>query len=629
MTANFNPTARPFRGRLAGGRTQKSVSARRPRIIRPAQRHPHPASSPDIQPLPFIKPMPNTLRVIPLGGLEEVGKNMTAIEYGRDIIVVDLGFMFPDESMPGIDYVVPDYHYLQKNQERIKALVITHGHLDHIGGIPYLINRIGCPPVYATRLTVGLINEKLEEFNLTKSVAIHEFHPDDHLKFGVFDLSFFRVNHNIPDGVGVAIKTPLGTIVHTGDFKIDFTPRDEKPAELHKIAKLGGEGVLLLLSDSTNAEIPGSSLSEREIGHNMDKLISEAQGRVIVSTFATLVSRIQQVFDAATHSGRKVALSGFSMERTVEIAINLGAIHIDRSVFIPLRDVDKYDDNKIVIISTGSQGQDNSALGRMSRGEHRQVQLHSGDTVILSSSPIPGNERAVQNLMNSLFRLGAKVIYNKIFDIHASGHGYQNDLRLMLALAKPLYFMPVHGERHMLEAHARLALDMGIPKENIFIMSNGSILELEGKTQQRRSRGSTYTIASNNEVSARISDVHLPNNLVLVDGLGVGDIGNVVLRDRQVMSQDGMFVIIVTVDHATSKLVGEPELISRGFIYMKGNDQLLADAKRKVKDILAKHTQSRVENWTPLRNALRDDIGIFLFQKTERRPMVLPVVLEV
>lgn len=603
---------------------------------RPALRRPRSASGPRPAPLagqeapllPILKTLPNLLRVIPLGGLEEVGKNMTAFEYGRDIIVIDLGLMFPDESMPGIDYVVPDYHYLQKNHDRIKALVITHGHLDHIGAIPYLITRIGCPPTYATRLTVGLINEKLEEFGLTKTVAIHEFHPDDTLKFGVFELSFFRVNHNIPDGVGIAIKTPIGTIVHTGDFKIDFTPRDEQPAELHKIAKLGGDGVLLLLSDSTNAEIPGSSISEREIGHNLDKLIGDATGRVVVSTFATLVSRIQQVFDAAVNHHRKVALSGFSLERTMEIAIRLGAIQIDRATLIPIRDIDRYKEDQLIIISTGSQGQDNSALGRMSRGEHRQVRLHPGDTVILSSSPIPGNERAIQNLMNSLFRLGAKVIYNKMFDIHASGHGYQNDLRLMLALARPKYFMPVHGERHMLEAHSRLAVDMGIPKDHIFIMSNGCILELQGKAQQRRSRGNTYLVSSG-EVTARVSDIKLPNNLVLVDGLGVGDIGNVVLRDRQVMAQDGMFVIIVTIDNSTSKLVGEPEIISRGFVYMKGNDQLLAEAKQKVKDIVIKHTEQKVENWAPLRNALRDDVGIYLFQKTERRPMVLPVVIEV
>ncbi|HAZ17026.1 MAG: RNA-metabolising metallo-beta-lactamase [Parcubacteria group bacterium GW2011_GWA2_43_13] len=566
-------------------------------------------------PFPRSTSAESQLRVIPLGGLEEVGKNMTAFEYGRDIIVVDLGLMFPSEDMPGIDYVVPDYHYLQQHQDRIKALVITHGHLDHIGAIPYLLTRIGTPPVYATRLTVGLIQEKLEEFNLTSTVMVKEFHPDDTIKLGAFELSFFRVNHNIPDGVGIAIKSPLGTIVHTGDFKIDFTPRDEQPAELHKIAKLGGEGVLMLMSDSTNAEHPGSSISERDIGKNLDHLIEEAPGRVIVSTFATLVSRVQQVFDAAEHHNRKVAISGYSLERTIDISIKLGAMHVKRDMFVRLRDIDNYPDNKVIIISTGSQGQENSALGRMSRGEHRQIKIKQGDTVLLSSSPIPGNERAVQNLMNGLFRLGAKVIYNKIFDLHTSGHGYQNDLRLMLALTKPKYFMPIHGERHMLEAHATLATDMGIPRDNIFILSNGSILEMAaGRTR---------------EVIARISKTRIPNTAVLVDGLGVGDIGEVVLRDRQVMAQDGMFVIIVTINHSTHALIGDPEIISRGFMYMKGNDKLIKETVDKVKDICKAHTTKKVENWSPLRNALRDDIGIHLFQKTERRPMILPVVIEV
>lgn len=556
------------------------------------------------------------LRIIPLGGLEEVGKNMTAFEFGNDIIIVDLGLMFPSEDMPGIDYVVPDYHYLQKNKNRVKALIITHGHLDHIGAIPYLINRIGNPPIYATPLTAGIIQQKLEEFNLQKSVMLNVFKPDDTFSFGEFGLSFFRVNHNIPDGVGIALKTPIGTVVHTGDFKIDFTPRDEQPAELHKIAKLGGEGVLLLMSDSTNAEQPGSTTSEKEIGKNLEKLIGEADGRVIVSTFATLVSRIQQVFDAAEKTGKKVAVSGYSLDKALEIAYNLGALKFDKKRYIRLKDIGKLKDEEVIIISTGSQGQENSALGRMAKGEHRQVKLKQGDTIILSSSPIPGNERAIQNLMNSLFQLGTKVIYNKMFDIHTSGHGYQNDLRLMLALAKPKFFMPIHGERHMLEAHARLAEEVGIARSNIFILSNGNILELEKKS------GSSV-------VAGMISKTKLPNSPVMVDGLGVGDIGEVVLRDRQVMAQDGMFVTIITIDSTTHKVIGDPEIISRGFMYMKGNDQLIKDTITKIKDICNKHTNKKIENWSPLRASLRDDIGSYLFQKTERRPMILPVIIEI
>ncbi len=550
------------------------------------------------------------LRIIPLGGFEEVGKNCLAIEYDNQILVIDLGLMFPNEDMPGIDYVVPDTAYLQKNKDRIKGIVITHGHLDHIGAIPYLIRKLDFPAIYATALTAGLIKERLEEFKLERQTPLHVFHPDDTLTLGCFKITFFLVNHNIPDAVGVAVHTPLGLIVNSCDFKFDFTPVDQKPAEIHKMAALSGMGVLALLSDSTNAPLKGKAMSEREIGENLTQVIREAKGRVIMSTFASLISRIQETMNAAIICDRRIAVSGLSMEKNIELALRLGYLKMSKNVFIRLAQIDSYADDKIIIISTGSQGQENSSLSRMSRGEHRQIKIKLGDTVILSSSPIPGNERAVQNLMNSLFKLGAKVIYNQIFGVHVSGHGHQEDLKLMIALIRPKYFIPIHGERYMLERHSQLAHELGIEEDRIFKMGNGNILEFTKDT-------------------AKVSKIKIPINYVMVDGLGVGDIGNVVLRDRQVMAQDGMFVIIVTIDNQTQKIIGEPDIISRGFIYMKGNDRLIQETKDKTKQIINSYNEKKIEDWTPIRTHIRDDIGAYLFQKTERRPMILPVVIKV
>lgn len=550
------------------------------------------------------------LKIIPLGGFEEIGKNCLALEYGHDILIIDLGLMFPTEEMPGIDYVVPDTSYLQKNKERIKGLVITHGHLDHTGAIPYLIRKIGLPVIYATELTAGMIREKLEEFKLDRQVNIKVFHPDDMLELGCFKVSFFLVNHNIPDAVGVAVRTPVGMIVHSCDFKFDFTPVDQKPAEIHKMAALSGEGVLALLSDSTNAELPGKAVSEKDIGENLVQVIKESRGRVIFSTFASLISRIQQTINAAVECDRRIAVSGLSMEKNIELALSLGYLKMPKNVFVRLNQIEDLPDNKIIIISTGSQGQETSALSRMSKGEHKQIKIKPGDTVILSSSPIPGNERAVQNLMNSLFRLGARVIYNKIFGVHVSGHGHQDDLKLMIALIRPKFFVPIHGERYMLERHSKLAEGLGMDPNQIFILANGDILEL------------THD-------SAKVLKQKIILNSVMVDGLGVGDIGSVVLRDRQVMAQDGMFVIIVTMDNKTQQLVGEPDIISRGFIYMKGNDRLIQETKSKTKQLLNSLAQKSIEDWTEVRSQIRDEIGAFLFQRTERRPMILPVVIKV
>lgn len=565
------------------------------------------------RPLPQFGNTPDTntkLRVIPLGGVGEFGRNMMLIEFGKDMIVIDMGLMFPLADMPGVDFVLPDISYARKNKDKIRGVIITHGHLDHTGAIPYFIKELGSPPVYGTKLTIGMIKERLEEFQMERHVKLIEIHPDDILQLAVFRLSFFRVNHNIPDSVGVAVKSPYGTIINTGDWKFDHTPQDQLPTEFGKIAKLGDEGVLLLCSDSTNAERPGYCMSEKEIEQNLELLFSKAPGRIIIGTFSSLVSRIQQIINAAADLGRKVAISGMSMERVVALAVELGYMKIPKGTLIKLDQTREYPENKIIIIATGSQGQETSSLGRMSRGEHRQIRIQKGDTIILSSSPIPGNERAVMNLMNKLFTLGAHVIYNKTFDVHTSGHANREEHKLMLGLVRPKYFMPIHGEKYMLMHHADVAKQIGIPQNHIFVMDNGDVLEF------------------NQRGDARIHPEKLLIDYIMVDGLGIGDTSNVVIRDRQVLAQDGMVVIIATVT-ADGKLSSSPDIISRGFIYVKESEQLMHDIRSLVKRIIDNHSIADIENWNSLRGKLRDDIGKFLFQKTEKRPMILPVVLKV
>ena len=572
------------------------------------------------------------LKIIPLSGLEEIGKNCTIYEYGDDIVVVDLGLMFPNEEMPGVDYVVPDVSYLEKNKSKIRGIIITHGHLDHTGALPYFVQKLGFPTIYTMPLTAEMIKSRLDEFKLTKKTPIKTLSHSDQINLGAFDVSFFRVNHNIPDAVGIIIRTPLGHVIHTGDYKFDHTPVDQAPAEFHKIAKAGGEGVLALLGDSTNSELPGFAVSEKKIGETINHIFDQARGRIILSTFASLISRHQQVIAAAINHDRKIAISGLSLEKNIEIAIRLNCIHIPKDRIIPMRHINDYPDNKIVVICTGAQGQETSALGRMSKGEHRDVQIKKGDMVVLSSSPIPGNERSVQNLMNSLYRLGAQVIYNKILGVHVSGHAYQEEQKIMMSLAKPKFFIPIHGERFMLERQAMTAHEIGIPKECTFVMSNGQIAEFIQDTNPaviKQTRELHYTNLRT-PIKGRISDQKLPANYVMVDGLGIGDVGNIVLRDRQVMSQDGMFVVIVTVDNETLELIGSPDIISRGFVYLREAKGLLQETRKKVRDIVTSHTSvGHIENWSSLKSAIRDEIGSFLFQKTERRPLVLPVVIEV
>lgn len=554
----------------------------------------------------------NSLRVIPLGGIEEVGENMTIMEYGDDILVIDMGLGFPDETMPGIDYIIPNTKYLEENKKRIKGVIITHGHLDHIGAIPYILPKIGDPPIYTMKLTGELIKKRLEEFHLLGRSQIHELNKDDILTLGNFRIRFFRINHNIPDGVGLAISTPAGLLVYATDWKFDHTPVDGRPTEFDKLAKFGGEGVALLMSDSTNAEKPGYSMSEKVLGETIDRIMQDAKGRVIFATFSTLISRVQQVLDAAHKTNRKIVVTGRSLVNNVEICLATNYLKLPaKNMIIKMEQAKKLPDNQVIILTTGSQGEEASALARIARGEHKTIEIKRGDTVVVSASPIPGNERAVSSILSSLARQGAKVLYQKILDIHTSGHAYQEDLKLMISLTKPKYFMPIHGEHHMLLAHGELAKGVGVDEKNVFTLDNGQMLELSSG-------------------GVKVLEAKIPTGYVFVDGTGVGDVGEVVLRDRQVMSKDGMFVIIMTVDKRSGKLIQQPDIISRGFIYMKGSEDLLKEVKHEVRKSVegkAKHTKE--PNWVYIRSEVRDQIGEFLFQRTERRPMILPVIIEV
>ncbi len=551
------------------------------------------------------------LRIIPMGGLEEVGANMMAYEFGDDIIIVDMGFAFPDETTPGIDYIIPDTKYLEEKKKNIRAIFITHGHMDHTGAIPYILPKIGDPPIYTLALTAGLIKKRLEEFSMLNRAKINVITKNDVIPVGNFTVRFFGVNHNIPDSVGLSIMTPVGQVIHTGDWKLDHTPVGEAPAELSKLAKFGAEGVLALMSDSTNATKPGYTSSEKEIGVQIDRAFGDAKGRIIFASFSSLLSRMQQVFDLAAKYNRKVIVTGRSMVNNLEVALSLGYLKIQPKIVIKSEQASKFPDNQIIILTTGAQGEESAGLARMARGEHRTVKIKRGDTAIISASPIPGNERSIVSVLDNLTREGANVIYNKILDIHTSGHAQQEELKLMLSLVKPKYLMPIHGEHHMLAAHGKLAQSLGMPEENVFLMENSEVLEIN-KAGQAKKEG------------------EVPGGYVFIDGLGVGDVGEVVIRDRQLMAQDGMFVIIITLDRRTGKLTQQPDILSRGFIYMKNNDDLIREVKHEVRKLVEGQGKAKLEpNWAYLRQVIRDEVGEYLFQKTERRPMILPVVIEV
>jgi ribonuclease J len=555
------------------------------------------------------------LKIVALGGLEETGgKNVTAIEYKNDIIVIDMGLMFPDEDMPGVDYVIPDVSYLEQNKSKIRGLIVTHGHLDHIGAIPYVYEKLGSPTIYSAPLSIGIIKGKLEEFGLDRSAKLSPIEiGKDKLKLGEFEIETFRLTHSIPQTMGLSINTPEGLLVYTTDWKFDHTPADGHPADFSQLALLGGRNPLALFSESTNVEKPGVSVSEKEIEDSIIKIMDKVHGRLIVATFSTLISRIQQVLNVARKFNRKVAFVGRSMLQTVEIATSLQALNIPPDTLIEARSLPSYPDEKVLIICTGSQGEDNAALSRIASGEHRTIKIKKGDTVVLSSSPIPGNERSVSGLMDNLYRAGAKVIYQKLMDVHTSGHAKQEDLKLMLALIKPKYLIPIHGERHRLMLHAQIAQEMGlVNEEHCLVADDGQMIEF--------SKGVGH-----------VTNKRVPASYVMVDGLGVGDVGNIVLRDRRAMAQDGIFVIIVTVDHKSGDIVTSPDIISRGFIYMRENEDLVHKSRAEIKRLFAKHTNgSKAQaDWGFIKQKIRDDMGEFLFKETERRPMVIPVVIEV
>ncbi len=565
------------------------------------------------QPLKSLKEsISSKLRVIPLGGFEEIGKNMTVFEYGNDIIVVDMGFQFPDEEMLGIDYVIPDVSYLESKKDKIRGVIITHGHLDHTGAIPYIMPQKFNVPIYTGRLTAQMIKKRQEEFGTASELKINTVDPTkDMLHLGAFRIEFFRVNHNIPDGLGLAIHTPVGLLIYTGDFKFDHTPVDERPTDFSKLAKYGGQGVLALFSDSTSVDKSGHSISEREIGKNLNDIVSSVKGRLIIASFSSLISRIQQIIDAAYRNDRKVTVVGRSMNDNVQIARELEYLKTPKGVLVDVSEAKKLPDNEVVIITTGSQGEELSGLMRMASGEHKDIKIKRGDTVILSSSPIPGNERSIVSMMDNLFREGARVIYNKLMDVHTGGHARQEDLKLMVDLVKPKYLVPIHGERHKLVMHGDIAISIGMKEENVLVIDNGQVIEFD-KFQ-----------------NGRISKEKISTSYVMVDGLGIGDVGNIVLRDRQVMSKDGIFVVILTIDRKTGRLLNSPDIISRGFVYMRESEELINKARGQIRKSLEKKDGTYPSNWTYIKTKIREDIGSFLYEHTQRRPMVLPVVIEV
>jgi ribonuclease J len=548
------------------------------------------------------------LKVIPLGGLGEIGKNMMVLEYENDIIVIDAGLMFPEEEMLGIDLVIPDMSYIVERKEKVRGIIITHGHEDHIGALPYLLPQLENVPVYSTKLTNGLIRVKLKERKTRDGINLKVLTFGKEINLGRFRVELFPVCHSIPDASGIIIRTPEGIVIHSGDFKIDYTPVSGKPTDLSRLAQLGAQGVLLLLADSTYAELPGYTPSERIVGESLDNVISNASGRVIVTTFSSLISRVQQVIDAAARHERRVFIVGRSMTDTVNIALELGYLNVPDGILGRIDEIKGLPNKKIVLITTGSQGEPTSALVRMANRDHRQVHIQRGDTIVLSATPVPGNESLVNRTVDSLFKQGAQVIYDKLGRVHVHGHGSQEELKLILSLVKPKFFVPIHGEYRHLSLHARLAESVGMPAGNIFVLEDGDVLELNATAAR---------------VTGKVASGH-----VYVDGLSVGDIDGVILRTRRMLSRDGIVVVIIAVNRQTGKLVGRPDIVTRGFIDTREFGGLM-DESRELLARMLDHSGGRISEWSFINTKVRDTLEKFYYDKTKRRPMILPFMVKV
>ena len=548
------------------------------------------------------------VKIIPLGGINEIGKNITAIEYKNDIVVIDCGLKFPDEDMFGIDLVIPDITYLIKNKEKVSGIFLTHGHEDHIGALPYVLKQLNVP-VYGTKLTLGIVETKLKEHGLLSSTELVRVKPRDVIRLNSVSVEFIKTNHSIADSVAIAVHTPLGVVLHTGDFKVDYTPIDGEPMDFARFAELGKKGVLAMMADSTNVEKSGYTNSERIVGESLTRIFGKTKGRIIIATFASNIHRIQQIIDAASVYGRKVAVSGRSMENIMNVAIELGYIEVDKDTLVSIDQINKYNNDQVVIITTGSQGEPMSALSRMAAAEHRKVNIVEGDTIIISATPIPGNEKLVSKVINQLFKKGAEVIYGSQENIHVSGHACQEELKLMQTLVRPKHFIPVHGEYRHLQQHGELAIKLGLDSKNVVIPDVGDVIEV-----------TRSGIKKNGSVIS---------GQIFVDGLGVGDVGNIVLRDRKHLSQDGILTVVVTLSKENKTIVAGPDIISRGFVYVRESESLMDEARDIVRNILLDCEEKNISDWATLKSNVRDELRSYLYEKTKRKPMILPIIMEI
>lgn len=568
---------------------------------RTADKQPRNANSKEIKRTP--------VKIIPLGGLNEIGKNMTVFECCNDMFILDCGLAFPDSDMLGVDIVLPDFTYVEQNIDRVRGIVLTHGHEDHIGGLAYLLKKVNVP-IYGTRLTLGLVDGKLKEHNLSGKVSLNVVEPKKTVKMGCMAVEFIKVNHSIPDAVGMAIHTPAGIIVHTGDFKVDYTPIDGQSIDLARFGELGNRGVLALMADSTNAERPGFTHTERTVGESFDNLFKKAEGkRIIIATFSSNIHRVQQIINCAERYGRKIAVFGRSMINVINMAIELGYLDVPKGIIIDIETMNRYESERIVLITTGSQGEPMSALTRMAMNDHKKVNITPMDFIIISATPIPGNEKYVTKVVNQLMKSGAEVVYEAMYEVHVSGHACQEELKLMLALTKPKFFIPVHGEYKHLKKHADLALQMGIPAENIFLADIGNVIETDGGSMRVTSK--------------------VPAGRVLVDGLGIGDVGAIVLRDRKHLSQDGLIIIVIGIETTTNTILTGPEIISRGFVYVRESEELIVESKNIISDLLYNCSNAELKEWNTLKGKMRDAISDYIYQKTKRSPMILPIIMEI